>query len=78
MGPLISLDGTDERATTMQPNEITAILNLPVRDVETYERALELTGELAAVPGAGGKPVQEWLDVGPFLTELPRDSGAPT
>src|SRR6202171_1309183 len=25
-------------------------------DVETYERALELAGELSAAPGAGGKP----------------------
>jgi hypothetical protein len=40
-------------------------------DVETYERALELAGELSAAPGAGGKPVQEWLEVRPFLTELP-------
>ncbi|HET9899895.1 MAG TPA: YciI family protein [Actinomycetes bacterium] len=40
-------------------------------DVETYERALELAGELSAAPGAGGKPVQEWLEVRPFLCELP-------
>lgn len=36
--------------------------------VETYERALEVAGELSAAPGAGGKPVQEWLEVRPFLT----------
>ena len=42
-----------------------------VIDVETYERALELAGELSAAPGAGGKPVQEWLEVRPFLCELP-------
>jgi hypothetical protein len=39
-------------------------------DVESYERALELAGELSAAPGAGGKPVQEWLEVRPFLTEM--------
>ena len=33
-------------------------------DVETYERAIELAGELSAAPGAGGKPVQEWLEGG--------------
>ena len=42
-----------------------------VVDVETYERALELAGELSAAPGAGGKPIHEWLEVRPFLTELP-------
>jgi hypothetical protein len=42
-----------------------------VIDVETYERALELAAELSAAPGAGGKPVQEWLEVRPFLTAMP-------
>jgi hypothetical protein len=36
-------------------------------DVDTYERALELAGELSAAPGAGGKPIHEWLEVRPFL-----------
>ncbi|MFJ1459118.1 YciI family protein [Nocardia wallacei] len=40
-------------------------------DVETYERALELAGELSAAPGAGGRPIQEWLEVRPFFSELP-------
>ncbi|PXW33923.1 UNVERIFIED_CONTAM: hypothetical protein DES50_102548 [Williamsia faeni] len=40
-------------------------------DVESWERALELAGELSAAPGAGGKPIQEWLEVRPFLTEPP-------
>src|SRR5205807_9718307 len=40
-----------------------------VIDVETYERALELAGELSAAPGAGGKPIHEWLEVRPFLTD---------
>ena len=42
-----------------------------VIDVETYERALELAGELSAAPGAGGKPIHEWLEVRPIM-------GAPT
>ncbi|WP_410643656.1 YciI family protein [Amycolatopsis sp. lyj-346] len=40
-------------------------------DVETYERALELAAELSAAPGAGGKPIHEWLEVRPFLTAPP-------
>lgn len=40
-------------------------------DVESYERAIELAGELSAAPGAGGKPIHEWLEVRPFLTAPP-------
>jgi hypothetical protein len=42
-----------------------------VIDVDSYERALELAGELSAAPGAGGEPIQEWLEVRPFLTVPP-------
>ena len=38
-----------------------------VIDVDTQERALALAGELSAAPGAGGKPIHEWLEVRPFL-----------
>ncbi|KNB53199.1 YciI family protein [Streptomyces caatingaensis] len=37
-------------------------------DVDSRERAVELAGELSAAPGAGGKPIHEWLEVRPFLT----------
>ncbi len=37
-----------------------------VIDVENYDRAIELAGELSAAPGAGGKPIHEWLEVRPF------------
>jgi len=39
-------------------------------DVESYERALELAAELSAAPGAGGKPIHEWLEIRPVLGEL--------
>jgi hypothetical protein len=42
-----------------------------VIDVESYDRVLELAGELSAAPGAGGKPIHEWLEVRPFLTAPP-------
>ena len=42
-----------------------------VIDVDSYERALELAGELSAAPGAGGEPIHEWLELRPFMTELP-------
>lgn len=40
-----------------------------VIDVDTYERALELAAELSAAPGAGGKPIHEWLELRPFMAE---------
>ena len=36
-------------------------------DVDSWERAVELAGELSAAPGAGGKPIHEWLEVRPLL-----------
>jgi hypothetical protein len=42
-----------------------------VIDVDSQERAIELAGELSAAPGAGGKPIHEWLEVRPFLGEAP-------
>jgi hypothetical protein len=44
-------------------------------DVESWDRAVELAGELSAAPGAGGEPILEWLEVRPFLTGVP---GSPT
>lgn len=44
-----------------------------VIDVDSYERAIELAGELSAAPGAGGEPIHEWLEVRPFLTLRPTD-----
>jgi hypothetical protein len=39
-------------------------------DVDSWDRAVELAGELSAAPGAGSTPIDEWLEVRPF-------SGAP-
>jgi hypothetical protein len=40
-------------------------------DVDSYERAVELAGELSAAPGARGEPIHEWLEVRPFMTAAP-------
>lgn len=42
-----------------------------VIDVENYDRALELAGELSAAPGKGGEPINEWLELRPFLGHAP-------
>jgi hypothetical protein len=43
-----------------------------VIDVESNDRALELAAELSAAPGAGGRPIHEWLELRPFLTAPPQ------
>lgn len=42
-----------------------------VIDVDDYDRALELAGELSAAPGAGGRPIREWLELRPLMTGGP-------
>ncbi|MFN3600828.1 MAG: YciI family protein [Dietzia sp.] len=44
-------------------------------EAASYERALELAGELSAAPGAGGKPIHEWLELRPFLESPPEFEG---
>ena len=40
-----------------------------VIDVDSWDRAVQLAGELSGAPGASGKAIYEWLEVRPFLTE---------
>ncbi|MGP5735058.1 YciI family protein [Candidatus Corynebacterium faecigallinarum] len=42
-----------------------------VIDVDSYDRALELAGELSAAPGKDGEPINEWLELRPMLDEAP-------
>ncbi|MFN3339068.1 MAG: YciI family protein [Dietzia sp.] len=46
-----------------------------VIEAASYERALELAGELSAAPGAGGEPIHEWLELRPFLEAPPEFEG---
>ena len=40
-------------------------------DVDSQQRAVELAGELSSAPGAGGRPIHEWLEVRPLYGEPP-------
>lgn len=42
-----------------------------VIDVDGWDRAVELAGELSAAPGLGGEPIREWLELRPFLGQSP-------
>jgi len=72
-GAFVRYDGEGRPPVTDGPFAETKdlIAGWTVIDVETYERALELAGELSAAPGAGGKPIHEWLELRPFLTAPP-------
>ena len=72
-GTFVRYDGEGRPPVTDGPFAETKdlIAGWMVIDVETYERALELAGELSAAPGAGGKPIHEWLEVRPFLAAAP-------
>lgn len=47
------------------------IAGFMIIDVDSHERALELAAELSAAPGAGGQPINEWLELRPVMAELP-------
>jgi hypothetical protein len=72
-GMFVRYDGAGRPPVTDGPFAETKdlIAGWMVIDVDSYERAIELAGELSAAPGAGGRPIHEWLEVRPFLTELP-------
>ncbi|MGW4246946.1 YciI family protein [Nocardia sp. NPDC004722] len=72
-GTWVRSDGEGQPPVTDGPFAETKdlIAGWTIIDVETYERALELAAELSAAPGAGGKPIQEWLEIRPFFTDLP-------
>ena len=70
-GTFVRYDGPDRPPVTDGPFAETKdlIAGWMVIDVDTYERAIELAGELSAAPGKNGQPIHEWLEVRPFLTQ---------
>ncbi|WP_067705019.1 YciI family protein [Nocardia jejuensis] len=68
-GTFVRSDGEGRPPVTDGPFAETKdlIAGWMIIDVDSYERALELAAELSAAPGAGGKPVDEWLELRPFL-----------
>ncbi|WP_327001443.1 YciI family protein [Dactylosporangium sp. NBC_01737] len=72
-GVFVRADGAVRTPVTDGPFAETKdlIAGWMVIDVDTYERALELAAELSAAPGAGGEPINEWLELRPFLSAGP-------
>ncbi|WP_436499256.1 YciI family protein [Actinokineospora sp. HUAS TT18] len=72
-GTWVRSDGTGRPPVTDGPFAETKdlIAGWMVIDVDSYERAVELAGELSAAPGANGEPIHEWLELRPFLAAPP-------
>lgn len=67
-GAFVRFDGAGRPPVTDGPFAETkdVIAGWCVIDVDSWDRAVELAGELSAAPGAGGRPIHEWLEVRPF------------
>lgn len=72
-GTWVRYDGPGRPAVTDGPFAETKdlIAGWMIIDVDSYDRALALAGELSAAPGAGGKPIHEWLEVRPLMGTPP-------
>ena len=70
-GAFVRYDGAGRPPVTDGPFAETKdlIAGWYVIDVESWDRAVELAGELSAAPGPGGKPIYEWLEVRPLLAD---------
>lgn len=68
-GKWVRFDGEGRPPVTDGPFAETKdlIAGWMIIDVDSEERAIELAGELSSAPGAGGRPIHEWLELRPFL-----------
>ena len=72
-GAFVRYDGEGRPPVTDGPfaETMDLIAGWYIIDVESWDRAVQLAGELSAAPGSGGKPIHEWLEVRPFLGVAP-------
>lgn len=72
-GAFVRFDGAGRPPVTDGPFAETKdlIAGWMAIDVDSWERALEVAGELSSAPGAGGRPLHEWIEVRPFLQAPP-------
>ena len=72
-GTFVRYDGEGRPPVTDGPFAETKdlIAGWMVIDVESQERAHEAAAFLSSTPGPGGEPLQEWIEVRPFLEYEP-------
>lgn len=76
-GAFVRYDGPGRDPVTDGPFAETKdlIAGWMIIDVESWDRAVEIAGELSAAPGPRGEPIHEWLELRPFLTGTPAADG---
>jgi len=72
-GTFVRFDGEGKPPVTDGPFAETKdlIAGWMVIDVDSVERAHEAAAFLSSAPGPAGKPIQEWIEVRPFLEAHP-------
>jgi hypothetical protein len=72
-GTFVRFDGEGKPPVTDGPFAETKDLlaGWMVIDVDSLERAHEAAAFLSSAPGPGGQPIQEWIEVRPFMDEPP-------
>jgi hypothetical protein len=72
-GAFVRYDGEGRPPVTDGPFAETKelIAGWMIVDVDDETRAHHLAAELSAAPGAGGRPIHEWIEVRPFLAAPP-------
>jgi hypothetical protein len=72
-GTFVRYDGEGKAPVTDGPFAETKdlIAGWWVIDVESEERAHEAAAYASSAPGPGGKPIREWIEVRPFMSEPP-------
>jgi len=72
-GTFVRYDGEGRPPVTDGPFAETKdlIAGWMVVDVDSVERAHEAAAFLSSAPGPGGEPIQEWIEVRPFLELAP-------
>jgi hypothetical protein len=70
-GTFVRFDGEGRPPVTDGPFTETKelVAGWMVIDVDTDERAHEVAAFLSSAPGPGGVPIEEWIEVRPFLTD---------
>ncbi|WP_460849684.1 YciI family protein [Nocardioides ultimimeridianus] len=78
-GTFVRYDGEGRPPVTDGPFPETKelVAGWMVIDVESEERAHEAAAYLSSAPGPGGRPIQEWIEVRPFMSESEVDLGCP-
>jgi hypothetical protein len=76
LAKIVTSDGTAPVVTDGPFQEIKEwVAGYQIVDVDSEERALEIAGKISAVPGPGGVPTQQPIQVRQLMEDAPSDVG---